>query len=68
MKKKVLHIVEAFGGGVFTYLTALANNILRVAKDTKLRERISLNGYNTVKNMSWEKQVDKFIEILQNEW
>lgn len=26
MKKKVLHIVEAFGGGVFTYLTALANN------------------------------------------
>ncbi len=25
MKKKVLHIVEAFGGGVFTYLTALAN-------------------------------------------
>ncbi|MBQ8822022.1 MAG: glycosyltransferase [Lachnospiraceae bacterium] len=26
MKKKVLHIVEAFGGGVFTYLTALANS------------------------------------------
>ena len=25
MKKKVLHIVEAFGGGVFTYLVALAN-------------------------------------------
>ena len=25
MKKKILHIVEAFGGGVFTYLVALAN-------------------------------------------
>lgn len=25
MKKKVLHIVEAFGGGVFTYLVALSN-------------------------------------------
>lgn len=25
MKKKVLHIAEAFGGGVFTYLVALAN-------------------------------------------
>lgn len=25
MKKKVLHIVEAFGGGVFTFLVALAN-------------------------------------------
>ena len=25
MKKKILHIVEAFGGGVFTYLIALAN-------------------------------------------
>lgn len=25
MKKKVLHVVEAFGGGVFTFLVALAN-------------------------------------------
>lgn len=25
MKKKILHIAEAFGGGVFTYLIALAN-------------------------------------------
>lgn len=25
MKKRILHIVEAFGGGVFTYLIALAN-------------------------------------------
>lgn len=25
MKKKILHIVEAFGGGVFTYLISLAN-------------------------------------------
>ena len=49
-------------------IIALANNIIRVAKDTKLREEISLHGYNTVKNMSWEKQVDKFIEILQSEW
>ena len=26
MKKKVLHIVEAFGGGVFTFLVDLVNN------------------------------------------
>lgn len=27
MKKKVLHIVEAFGGGVFTFMVDLVNNI-----------------------------------------
>ncbi|MBQ9122964.1 MAG: glycosyltransferase family 4 protein [Lachnospiraceae bacterium] len=27
MKKKVLHIVEAFGGGVYTFMEALANGI-----------------------------------------
>ena len=26
MKKKVLHIVEAFGGGVFTFLVDLVNS------------------------------------------
>ena len=27
MKKKILYIVEAFGGGVFTYFTELANAV-----------------------------------------
>lgn len=27
MKKKILYIAEAFGGGVFTYFTELANAV-----------------------------------------
>ena len=26
-KKKVLHLVEAFGGGIFTFLVELANSM-----------------------------------------
>ena len=46
----------------------LSNNIFRMANDIEKKKKISLNGYDTVKDMSWEKQVDKFVEILQTEW
>lgn len=45
---------------------SMAINILKLSNDVEYRKKISLNGYNTVKNMSWDKQTERLIEILTN--
>lgn len=45
----------------------MKENIIKLAKNRKLREDISNNGFETVKNFDWEKQAERFIEILNEE-
>lgn len=47
----------------------MSNNILKLANDEKLRIRIGLNGFETVKKMNnWDTETRLFLEILKNEW
>lgn len=45
-------------------IETMSNNILKLSKDEKLRKNISENGYETVKDMNWQKQTEKLIQIL----
>lgn len=44
----------------------IARNIYRILTHENLLRKISINGYNTVLNFSWDKSVDKFEKILVN--
>jgi len=46
---------------------ALAENILRLAKDKQEREKIAENGYNSVRQLSWENSVDKIEKVFRGE-
>ena len=43
----------------------LAESIVRVLKDEKLREKLSKNALNWSKNFSWDKSSERFLEILK---
>ena len=43
----------------------LAEAIINVLKDEKLREKLSKNALNWSKNFSWDKSSERFLEILR---
>ena len=43
----------------------LAESIIRVLKDEKLREKLSKNALNWSKNFSWDESSERFLEILK---
>lgn len=45
----------------------MTKNIIKLAKDKKLRENISNEGFETAKNFDWNKQAEKFIKILNEQ-
>ena len=47
-------------------IEALAENLYKILNDIKLMKKISINGYNTVLNFSWDKSVKRFEEILND--
>jgi len=47
-------------------IEGLASNLYRILTNTDLLEKISINGYNTVLDFSWDKSVEKFENILKN--
>lgn len=58
MKKKILYIAEAFGGGVFTYFTELANAVAEEYEVLSLmrkeqRHRKILNVFSAQISVSW---------------
>ena len=58
-KKKVMHIVEAFGGGIFTFLTDLLNDLVNdyeVIVAYSLREQTPQN---------FKKYFDKNIKFIE---
>lgn len=43
----------------------LAEGIIKLAQDSKFRERVAKNGYETVQKLDWEKAVEKFeVELI----
>lgn len=42
----------------------LSENIKKVIENSKLLEKLSVNGVKTVAELSWEKSAEKFINIL----
>lgn len=79
MKKKILHIVEAFGGGIFSFLVDLINNTsdeyeivvayaMREQTPENFEEKFSSNVrfirvQNFVRSISIKKDIQAFIEI-----
>ena len=55
MKKKILYIAEAFGGGVFTYFTELANAVAEEYEVLRKeqRHRKILNVFSAQISVSW---------------
>ncbi|ABW02295.1 glycosyltransferase family 4 protein [Caldivirga maquilingensis] len=45
----------------------LANSLIKILMDEKLRERLIENGLKTAKQWSWDKVVDKFEEAIKGE-
>lgn len=43
----------------------LAQNLYEILNDIELMKKISINGYNTVINFSWDKSIEKFENILK---
>ena len=46
-------------------IESMAKNIITLIKDSKMREKIAVDGYEYVKKLTWEKAVDKMERILQ---
>ena len=79
MKKKILHIVEAFGGGIFSFLVDLINNTsdeyeivvayaMREQTPENFEEKFSSNirfirVQNFVRSISIKKDIQAFMEI-----
>ena len=55
-KKKILFIVEAMGGGVFTYIVDLANELV---KEYKKHEKNILKDFNVYEVLSNEIKMDR---------
>lgn len=80
-KKKILHIVEAMGGGVFTYIVDLANQLcdeyeVNIAYAVRLQTPVDYRGYfdkriklievkNFTRSIDPIKDVKAFFEIMR---
>lgn len=47
-------------------IETLSENLYKILNDTNLLKSISINGYSTVLNFSWDKSVQQFEKILIN--
>lgn len=47
-------------------IEGLANNILQLVEDNELLKKISLNGFEKIKNYTWDNSADLFEKILTN--
>ena len=44
---------------------ALAANIVRLVRDSELRERVTANAYEHIQTFQWNKSIARFEEIAQ---
>lgn len=60
-------VKEGFSGLLYPYgdINSLANKIIQIIKDDKLKEKLSQGAIEWSKNFTWDKSAEQMLEIIQ---